>query len=135
MKWLHKMANHRGNDPARLTSLMDFTHTSCFFALYPDLFPGYANAWDPRRCTGPSLPRWQTAAVAVEFHAYTRRRYWDQLQPKLHELRRLYSAHQGTLLTVATFREPVSHVMSSYRMWPPATRCRKVTKSCPLVSK
>jgi hypothetical protein len=128
MKWLHKMANTRDKktrqpETPRLTSLMDFTHSSCFFALFPKLFPGYASSWDPRRCAGPTKPAWQTAAVGAEFHAYSRRRYWEQLVPKLPELRRLYAAQNGTLLTVATFREPVSHIMSVYRMWPPSRRC------------
>lgn len=135
MKWLHKMANtkhvekRRGvtimkHEQPRLTSLMDFTHTSCFFALYPKLYPGYADAWDPRRCTAPSKPRWQTSAVAVEFHAYSRRRYWEELHPKLDELRKLYAAQNGIVLTIATFREPISHVLSVYRMWPPSKRCK-----------
>lgn len=32
MKWLHKMANNKTHEP-RLTSLFDFTHTTCFFAI------------------------------------------------------------------------------------------------------
>jgi hypothetical protein len=121
MKWLHKMAN---KENSRLTSLFDFTHTSCFFALHDPLFPGYENAWDPRRCTGPSRQSWQRAAVAVEFHAYSRRRYWEALVPRLPELRRRYAEANGTLLTVATFREPESHLVSVYKMWPPSRRCK-----------
>lgn len=129
MRWLHKMANTKdgkltGQKP-RLTSLMDFTHTSCFFALHSDgLFPGYAGKWDPRRCSGPQQPPWQRAAVAVEFHAYSRRRYWEELVPMLPAMRARYAAANGTLITVAMFREPVSHVLSVYRMWPPSRRCK-----------
>jgi hypothetical protein len=122
MKWLHKMANSAGG--ARLTSLMDFTHTSCFFAMHEQLFPGYREAWDPRRCTGSVKPAWQRVSVAVEFHAYSRRRYWEELVPHLPALRARYAAANGTLLTVAMFREPVSHVLSVYRMWPPSRRCK-----------
>lgn len=124
MKYLHKMVNNDGEVHARLTSLMDFTQTTCFFALYEDLFPGYRGAWDPRRCTAPTRPSWLTSAVAVEFHAYTRRRYWSELVPKLAELRAHYAAHNGTVISLATFREPVSHVMSVYRMWPPSRKSR-----------
>ena len=38
----------------RLTSLFDFTQTSCFFALHASLFPGYRDAWIPQRCTAPT---------------------------------------------------------------------------------
>ena len=136
MKYLHKMANRPAENAKsrpqatahenrpRLTSLMDFTHTSCFFALHEEVFPGYRGGWDPRRCTAPTRPAWQTSAIAVEFHAYTRRRYWEELVPKLAELRARYAALNGTVLSLATFREPVSHVMSVYRMWPPKKICR-----------
>ena len=123
MKWLHKMANNK-KEEARLTTLMDFTHTSCFFSMHDDVFPGYADSWDVRRCSGPQKPSWQRASVAVEFHAYSRRRYWNELVPQLAVLRQRYAALNGTVLTVAMFREPVSHVMSVYRMWPPSRRCR-----------
>ena len=126
MKWLHKMASYQLTNPnySRLTSLMDFTHTSCFFSLHEELFPGYSKAWDPRRCKAPKKPDWKRSAVAVEFHSYTRRRYWLELVPYLPALRARYAAVNGTLLTVATFREPRSHIMSSYHMWPPSHRCK-----------
>ena len=124
MKYLHKMANSKKGVAPRLTSLMDFTHTSCFFALHDGLFPGYKGSWDPRRCTGPQKPDWRRSAVGVEFHAYTRRRYWEELVPVLPKLRAAYAAANGTLITLATFREPVSHVLSTYRMWPPSKRCK-----------
>ena len=75
MKYLHKMANVRDKktkrlETPRLTPLMDFTHTSCMFSLYPELFPTYKDLWDVRQCSGPGKPRWQTSSIAVEFHAY-----------------------------------------------------------------
>jgi len=128
MKYLHKMANVRDKktkrlETPRLTSLMDFTHTSCMFSLYPELFPTYKDLWDVRRCSGPGKPRGQTTSMAVVFHAYSKRRYWEELVPILPVIRKLYAQHNGTVLTVTTFREPVSHVMSVYRMWPPSRRC------------
>ena len=139
MKWLHKMASTkdkvRGVMTPRLTSLFDFTHTSCLFAQHSDLFPGYRDAWDDRRCTAPTMPRWQTAAAAVEFHAYTRRRYWEDFAPKLPILRARYAAANGMLLTFTMLREPVSHIMSTYKMWPPSVRCKEVSAACPVAGK
>lgn len=119
MKWLHKMANR---PEPRLTSLFDFTQTSCFFALHGADYPGYRDAWDERRCSAPTAPDWRRAAVAVEFHAYSRRRYWNEVVSQLPVLRQRYAAANGTLLTVAMFREPTSHLLSVYRMWPPSRR-------------
>ena len=79
MKWLHKMASL---PDARLTSLMDFTHTSCFFALFPDLFPGYKDAWDPRRCTGPKAPDWRRAAIATSWRGRPVWRRNDRSRPR-----------------------------------------------------
>lgn len=45
----------------------------------------------------------------------------------------MYAEANGTLLTVTTFREPVSHIMSTYRMWPPSRRCHS-TVECPTLS-
>ena len=135
MKWLHKMANNKSVQEPRLTSLFDFTHSTCFLSLYPDLYPAFASAWDDRRCSAPVAPAWQTSAISVEFHAYARRRYWETVVPHLPALRKRYAEAGGRVLTVTLFREPVSHVMSSYRMWPPATKCKKVTPSCPMVGK
>ena len=140
MKWLHKMVSTHDKTlhelSPRLTSLFDFTHTSCLFAQHADLFPGYEEAWDDRRCSAPAAPRWQTSATAVEFHAYTRRRYWENLVPVLPTLRARYAAVNGTVLTVTLLREPISHIMSTYKMWPPSVRCSVGgTPSCPLAGK
>ena len=121
MKWLHKQVN-RGNS-TQLSALFDFCQTSCFFALFPDVFPGYAaDGWDPRRCTAPAAPDWRTASIAVEFHGYTRNRYWEQVVPVLPALRKLYEGAGGRLVTSAMLREPVKHLISSYHMWPPNRR-------------
>jgi hypothetical protein len=37
MKWLFKAVM---NSPPTLTLLLDLTHTTCFLALFPDIFPG-----------------------------------------------------------------------------------------------
>jgi hypothetical protein len=119
MKYLYKQVTGR---PARLSYLFDFTHSSCFMALYPEIFPSYRDVWDPRRCILPSPPPVHDLAVAAEFHGYGKRRYWQEVAPALGRLRRLYASLNGTLLTVVTSREPMSHLVSAYRMWPPMWR-------------
>jgi len=119
MKWLFKAVM---NSPPTLTLLLDLTHTTCFLALFPDIFPGYASTWDARRCKAERPVDWRTSAVAVEFHAYSKARYWSVLEPALAKLRQRYADANGTLLTAAMLREPVHHIVSSYHMWPPNTR-------------
>ena len=62
MKWLHKQANA----PARLTCLFDYMSTNCFFALYPELFPAFADAWRPAQCGTQHAPDWRNSSLAVE---------------------------------------------------------------------
>lgn len=128
MKWLHKLVSthdrNLGNLTPRLTSLYDFTHTSCLLSQHGDLFPGYAKLWDERRCSVPHPPPWQRSATAAEFHAYTKKRYWEDFVPVLPQLRAKYAAANGTVITVTLLREPISHIMSAYKMWPPSQRCK-----------
>ena len=128
MKWLHKLVSthdrNLGNLTPRLTSLYDFTHTSCLLSQHGDLFPGYAKLWDERRCSVPHPPPWQRSATAAEFHAYTKKRYWEDFVPVLPQLRAKYAAVNGTVITVTLLREPISHIMSAYKMWPPSQRCK-----------
>jgi len=124
MKWLHKHAKEDASP--RLTSLFDYAHTFCFFGLYPDVFPGWSRHWEDRCAPGAqpagSRPPWQTSAVAVEFHAYTMRRFWDALVPQLPTLRAQYRALNGSFVTFTLVRQPVGHILSTYRMWPPQRR-------------
>ena len=69
---------------------------------------GYASSWDPRRCKAERPIDWRTAAVAVEFHGYSKQRYWSTLLPALAQLRQRYAAANGTLRTATMLREPVS---------------------------
>ena len=117
MKWLYKAAM---NVPATLTLLLDLTHTSCLLSMFPDLFPGYT--WEPMRCNAELPPDWRTSAIAIEFHGYSRGRFWTTVLPALSALRQRYAAANGTLLTATMLREPVRHLVSSYHMWPPNTK-------------
>lgn len=125
MKWLHRIARSK-DAPAELTLLFDFTHTACFLAMFPELFVNFKEHWDPRRCTATTLPDWRHAAVAVEFHAYSRKRYWDVMYPMLTELRKRYGSANGSLRTATVVREPVHHTISAYHMWPPVIKVGRV---------
>jgi hypothetical protein len=117
MKWLHK---HVRPEQPRLTSLFDYAHTFCFFGLYPDIFPTWSKHWEERCAPGaPALVPWQTSAVAVEFHAYNKRRFWESLEPMLPQLRQKYRERNGSLVTFTLIRDPAAHILSTYRMWPP----------------
>ena len=120
MKWLHKYV--KPEEP-RLTSLWDYAHTFCFFGLYPDIFPTWSRHWEDRCAPGsPGRLAWETSAVAVEFHAYTMKRFWDTLVPRLPQLRALYRERNGSVVTFTLIRDPAAHILSTYRMWPPHLR-------------
>jgi hypothetical protein len=120
MKWLHKYV--KPEEP-RLTSLWDYAHTFCFFGFYPGIFPTWSRHWEDRCAPGsPGRLAWETSAVAVEFHAYTMRRFWDTLVPRLPQLRALYRERNGSLVTFTLIRDPAAHILSTYRMWPPHVR-------------
>ena len=119
MKWLMKNTLAQ---PPRLSYLFDFVQTACWLSLYPDIFPGYSTLWLPPRCSAPERPRWQELAVAVEFHAHTKARFWKDVAPKLPALRAAYEAVGGRVVAVVALREPASHIVSAYRMWPPQIR-------------
>ena len=109
----------------------------CFFALFPALFPEYdhaqypgkfpeyahgkcAAAWKRGGYTVGGRPVWQRHAIAVEFHTrLSRDAFFETLEPKLPQLRLLYAAHSGTILTTTTVRSPRAIVRSTYKMWPP----------------
>ena len=126
MKWLHKQVN----EPARLTCLFDYMCTNCFFALHPDLFPAWADAWTFERCGTDIAPNWTRAALALEFHGYSKYRYWSILGKQLPALRRKYASLGGPLITTTTIREPSAHIQSSYFMWPPYIGPKVTAKSC-----
>lgn len=126
MKWLHKQVNA----PARLTSLFDYMCTNCFFALHPDLFPAWADAWTFERCGTNVAPNWTSAALGLEFHGYSKYRYWSILGKQLPALRRKYSDLGGRVVTTTTIREPSAHILSSYLMWPPYTGPKSAPRSC-----
>ena len=99
----------------------------CFFALFPALFPGHAQAptncaavWRSIGYAGGGQPAWQRHAIAVEHHVGpSRAAFFSTLEPKLPQLRLLYAGHNGTILTTTIVRSPRAVVRSTYKMWPP----------------
>lgn len=107
---------------------------ACFRWLHPSLFKA-AQRWDPHgtarqgreamreRCShldGAAQPDWSTGSYAFEIHGKQARDfYFASIHPHLSLLRERYRAHNGTVLTLLTLREPRAHLLSSYLMWPP----------------
>ena len=93
MKWLHKQVGCRlgrgpmegqticraspldDGLPRRLGAAWPFTHSTCFFALFPDIFPAFRNKWEPRRCGAPRPLDWRKLALGAEFHSFHRKRF------------------------------------------------------------
>ena len=121
MKWLKRQLH----PPARLTAVFSYTQSSCFFGLHADLFPQMAPRWREKQCGGATPPDWRRSRLAFEFHSYSKGFFARDVLPALGALRRRYAAANGTILTVTSIREPASHILSKYRMWPPRTAGRK----------
>lgn len=69
---------------------------------------------------GPATPaRWHDARIVLEFHASTTIFYHTHVMPRLGELRRLYAAHGGRVVTATLLREPIAHMRSAFLFWPP----------------
>lgn len=107
---------------------------TCFRWLHPSLFKA-PQRWDPHgtakqsreamreRCShsdGAVQPDWSTGSYAFEIHGKQARDfYFASIHPHLALLRERYRAHNGSVLTLLTLREPRAHLLSSYLMWPP----------------
>ena len=63
---------------------------------------------------------WRSSDMWVEFiHRDDIDAWWDRLDPALPQLRLLFGAHNGTLITATVAREPKSLITSQYITWPP----------------
>ena len=66
---------------------------------------------------------WRTARIAVEFHGDpTMGTFVGRVLPNLAALRWRYADRGGTVLSMVALREPIAHLRSSFRMWPPCSR-------------
>ncbi len=77
------------------------------------------------KCAGRDAVRgeadaWQRFRVAIEFHSGTKEFFHEAISPQLQSLRQMYAARGGRMLTLTLLREPISHIISSWLMWPPA---------------
>ena len=66
-----------------------------------------------------SVVNWRRSRIAIEFHAESLPTFASRLLPNLKALRARYAEFGGVALTMLLWREPVHHLVSSYRMWPP----------------
>jgi len=126
MKWLKRQTHA----PSRLAAVYSYSQTSCFFALHADLFPGMEPRWRDKLCGGAAPLDWRSSKVAVEFHSYSKGFFLRSVLPALGALKRRYAEANGTVVAVTSIREPASHLLSKYRMWPPRTADR--THAVPL---
>ena len=107
----------------------------CFTVLYKDAFtprarrqllPSSANQSADllRRCnrTLRAAARYSTRPLVVEFHDRDGEEYFFRLEPYMDALRSHLTVRGGQLVTATVLREPVSLILSWYRMWPPLLR-------------
>ena len=112
----------------RLNIAASYPSASCYMSAWPTLFPRAAERAARRPCSlrhfdvpWKSAPtpipggrfNWRSARVSIEFHDATRHLWWEELVPRLPELRAEYAALNGTLLTLTVLREPLAHVRSA----------------------
>ena len=118
---LREWLKTRAHDTARF-GVVPYTSAACFLCRHREL------ALCPVPChkDGPLLYSsifascsLMKSSVAVEFHASIGHALYQKLRSHLPELRRKYAAHNGTLRTLTILREPVAHMLSVFRMWPP----------------
>jgi hypothetical protein len=106
----------------RFTLKLDYARSRLFLALHADLFPYMHVPWElngGKTAVGPKAV-WQASSVAVEYHGtYPHAAFWTHVVPALPALRRRYAAAGGRVVTLTTLRDPVPHIVSWYRQWPP----------------
>ena len=68
---------------------------------------------------GAIAARWHKARLAIEFHASTTAFYHPSVAPRPSELTRLHASVGGRVVTATLYREPASHMRSSFLFWPP----------------
>uniref|UniRef100_A0A7S0LV35 Sulfotransferase domain-containing protein n=1 Tax=Coccolithus braarudii TaxID=221442 RepID=A0A7S0LV35_9EUKA len=106
----------------RFTMKLAYGMAPLFLGLFPAHFPTHARRW------GTSRPDWRNESIFVEFHAWAEGFYLVDVLPELSDLRAEYRAVGGRLVTFTTLRDPASHIISFYEMWPTLT-CNG-TRSC-----
>lgn len=127
MEWLARNVRPRDALARRLSMSVRYPDAECFmcdqFGLLdcgrsPACKAGSRNFF---MCNGAqfSRPSWDQLQVAVEFHAYAKAFFQSTVVPRLGELRALYEGAGGTVVVMTLLREPVSHLISVYQMWPP----------------
>ncbi|KAL3920725.1 MAG: hypothetical protein SGPRY_005150 [Prymnesium sp.] len=99
---------------ARLPRLIS---SDCLLSLFPELWAYNASSRLP---CGAKQMSWHVADMAVEFHyQHEMEHWWKLITPALPQLRLLYAAHKGKVITATLVRHPTTMMASHYKMWPP----------------
>ena len=117
----------RALDRTRRLRFVSYAHAHCYLHLFEGVFK--LQRWQRvPHCS--SLARYQSGGdadwtrtpLAVEFHDSLKPPFTRSVLPNLAALRAVYAQRNVSLLVVTTVREPMSHLLSTYRMWP-SCRC------------
>lgn len=102
--------------------VFNYGQTDCFLALqhHSDLFPAFGFAASGlRHCK--NITATNDSTVFVEFHSWSVARFWSELWPRRGAMAERHAASGGFFATLVLIRDPISHIASSYAMWPPMT--------------
>ena len=147
MEWLKRNIPPRSQGlQRRLSGVVDYSAVRCFFATQfggnDGVLPDYSTSAQgcKLRVADPTLwwsgfPKstgeedmltadrhrglWKRLRIAAEFHSGIKGDFLKHVAPRMAQLRAAYAEVNGTVLTMTLVREPVAHLISAYRMWPP----------------
>ena len=130
-EWLLRNAGLRSRGlPIRLRGLVRYYEARCFMCLQfgtvfscPEAERRQCRRAPARKGRGlfdSARDDWRTAGpLAVEFHGPTGWTFIQDVLPRMHAVRELYAARNGSVVLATLLREPVDLLFSSYHMWPP----------------
>ena len=106
---------------------------ACFYAMFPSIFDARARAG----CRRPT-PSWHKTDLVLEFHGRMES-FWDDLEPRLPQLRTLYAARNGTCVVRVSISDDLGRSRSLCRAsgclsLPRETRARLLGGSRPTPS-
>jgi hypothetical protein len=78
---------------------------------------------------------WRDSRIALEFHAEgSLAAFVADVLPMMPALRWRYEQEGGVALAMVLLREPVQHLLSAYRMWPPCDKSPSRRRDCRLAT-
>jgi len=107
-------------------AFLGYNDWRCFFYLHRDLFKSYANASSAcdrlKYAKNVSVHRLHRLPLAIEFHAWSEWRFWNELMPRAPQLRARYARAGGTFLATTLMREPRKQIVSAFLERKPKAR-------------